>query len=113
MIRPEADYLVKDQRPTPRDAPDFLAVGHTPAENCARIKYLGYIESKHITMYGERLELVSDPVQEGDFIVVQVIDIAEKLNLEELNVQTCIAWIVDFLNLKGRQDLVLHASSGA
>ena len=73
MIRPEADHLVKDQLPTPRDAPDFLAVGHTPAENGARIKYLGYIESKHITMYGERLELVSDPVQEGDFIVVQVI----------------------------------------
>jgi DNA-binding NarL/FixJ family response regulator len=40
-------------------------------------------------------------------------DIAEKLNLTELNVQTCIAWIVHFLSLKGRQDLVLHASSAA
>jgi DNA-binding NarL/FixJ family response regulator len=40
-------------------------------------------------------------------------DIAEKLNLTELNVQTCIAWIVHFLNLKSRHDLVLHASSGA
>lgn len=40
-------------------------------------------------------------------------DIAEKLNLTELNVQTCIAWIVHFLNLKSRQDLVLRASSAA
>jgi DNA-binding NarL/FixJ family response regulator len=38
-------------------------------------------------------------------------DIAEKLNLTELNVQTCIAWIVHFLSLKSRQDLVLHASA--
>ena len=40
-------------------------------------------------------------------------DIAEKLNLTELNVQSCIAWIVHFLNLKSRQDLVLYASSVA
>ena len=38
-------------------------------------------------------------------------DIPEKLNLTELNVQTCIAWIVHFLKLKNRQDLVLCASS--
>jgi DNA-binding NarL/FixJ family response regulator len=40
-------------------------------------------------------------------------DIAEKLNLTGLNVQTCTAWIVHFLNLKSRHDLVLHASSAA
>lgn len=40
-------------------------------------------------------------------------DSAEKLNLKELNVQTCMAWIVEFLNLKDRQDLVLHASCAA
>jgi DNA-binding NarL/FixJ family response regulator len=38
-------------------------------------------------------------------------DIAKKLNLTELNVQSCIAWIVHFLNLKSRQDLVLYASA--
>jgi len=38
-------------------------------------------------------------------------DIANKLNLTEVNVQRCIAWIVHFLNLKNRQDLVLYASS--
>jgi DNA-binding NarL/FixJ family response regulator len=40
-------------------------------------------------------------------------DIAEKLNLTEVNVQTCIAWLVHFLNLGNRQELVLYASSVA
>jgi DNA-binding NarL/FixJ family response regulator len=38
-------------------------------------------------------------------------DIAKTLNLTELKVQTCVAWIAHFLNLKSRQDLVLYASS--
>jgi DNA-binding NarL/FixJ family response regulator len=38
-------------------------------------------------------------------------DIAKKLNLTELKVQSCIAWIVHFLNLKSRQDLVVYTSS--
>lgn len=37
-------------------------------------------------------------------------EIAEKLNLTELNVQNCIAWMIHFLKLKSRQDLVLYAS---
>jgi DNA-binding NarL/FixJ family response regulator len=40
-------------------------------------------------------------------------DIAKKLNLTEVKVQTCIAWIVRFLKLKNRQDLVVYASSVA
>jgi DNA-binding NarL/FixJ family response regulator len=40
-------------------------------------------------------------------------DIANKLNLTEVNVQTCIAWIVHFLKLKNRQELVVYASSVA
>ena len=40
-------------------------------------------------------------------------DIARKANLTELNVQNCIAWIVHFLDLKSREDLVLYASSAA
>ena len=40
-------------------------------------------------------------------------DIAKKLNLTELNVQSCIAWIIHFLDLKSRQDLVQYASSAA
>ena len=73
MIRPEAQNLANRPLLTPTDAPHVSAVGRTPAENCARIKDLGYVASTHVTMYGERLELVSDPVQEGDCIVVQVI----------------------------------------
>jgi hypothetical protein len=73
VIRPKTDDLMKDLLLTPRDAPFAPALSRTPAENCARIKGLGYTVSKHIKMYGERFELVSDPFQEGDGIVVQVI----------------------------------------
>jgi DNA-binding NarL/FixJ family response regulator len=40
-------------------------------------------------------------------------EIAKKLNLTEVNVQSCTAWMVHFLNLKNRQDLVLYALSAA
>jgi DNA-binding NarL/FixJ family response regulator len=40
-------------------------------------------------------------------------DIASKLNVSEVRVQTCIAWIVHFLNLKNRQELVVYASTVA
>jgi hypothetical protein len=73
VIRPDAEHVVKVPLFEPIGAPDVSFVSRTPAEGCARIKNLGYVASKHITMYGERLELVSDPVQEGDCIVVQVI----------------------------------------
>jgi hypothetical protein len=74
VIRPETDDLAKRTLVTPTDAPDAPTLSRrTPAENCARIKGLGYTMSKHIRIYGERLELVSDPFQEGDCIGVQVI----------------------------------------
>ena len=40
-------------------------------------------------------------------------DIAKKLNLSEVNVQSCIAWILHVLNLRNRQELVLFASAPA
>lgn len=40
-------------------------------------------------------------------------DIARTLNVAEVNVQTCIAWIVHFLNLNDRRELVLYASGAA
>lgn len=40
-------------------------------------------------------------------------EIAKKLGLTEVNVQNCIAWVLHFLNLKDRQELVLYASAGA
>ena len=40
-------------------------------------------------------------------------DIASQLDLSELKVQSCVAWIQHFLNLKTRQELVVYASSAA
>ena len=37
--------------------------------------------------------------------------IAKKLDLTEVNVQNCIAWVLHFLKLKDRQELVLYASA--
>lgn len=38
-------------------------------------------------------------------------DIASLLNLSEVKVQSCIAWILHFLNLKDRQELIAYASA--
>jgi DNA-binding NarL/FixJ family response regulator len=40
-------------------------------------------------------------------------DIARKLNITEVKVQTCITWILHFLNLNDRRELVLYASGAA
>jgi len=40
-------------------------------------------------------------------------DIARKLNITEVKVQTCITWTLHFLNLKDRCALVKYASGAA
>ena len=40
-------------------------------------------------------------------------EIALRLNVTEEKVQGCIAWLVHFLELKDRQELVLYASATA
>jgi DNA-binding NarL/FixJ family response regulator len=40
-------------------------------------------------------------------------DIASQLDHTEAKVQSCVAWILHFLNLKNRQELVLYASGAA
>ena len=45
----------------------------SPSENCARIKKLGYIAGKHVNLYGEHIELVSDPFEDGECVAVHVI----------------------------------------
>jgi hypothetical protein len=45
----------------------------SPAENCVRIKKLGYIVGKHVDLYGEHVELVSDPFEEGDCVAVRAV----------------------------------------
>jgi len=39
---------------------------------CARVKNLGYTVSNRVRLYGEELEVVSDPFPEADGIAVQV-----------------------------------------
>jgi hypothetical protein len=58
--------------------PETTAGAATPAqsrssEKCAQIKNLGFTASRHIKMYGERFEIVSDPFSEGDCIAVHAI----------------------------------------
>ncbi len=40
-------------------------------------------------------------------------EIAKKLDITEVKVQTCITWILHFLNLKDRRELVRYASGAA
>ena len=49
------------------------AAVRSPSENCARIKKLGYIAGKHVNLYGEHMELVSDPFEDGDCIAVRAV----------------------------------------
>jgi hypothetical protein len=53
-------------------SPEPVAVS-SPSENCARIKKLGYIVGKLMDLYGERIELVSDPFEEGDCVAVHAV----------------------------------------
>ena len=53
-------------------SPEPLAV-RSPSENCARIKKLGYIVGKRMNLYGEHMDLVSDPFEEGDCVAVRAI----------------------------------------
>ena len=46
---------------------DFPSV----SEICANVKHLGYSTSKHIRLYGEDFEVVSDPFPEANGIAVR------------------------------------------
>jgi hypothetical protein len=43
------------------------------SRSCARIKRLGYIPGKRMTLYGEHFEIVSDPFTENNCVAVRVI----------------------------------------
>jgi hypothetical protein len=40
-------------------------------EACARIKLLGYVASRHIRIYGEEFQLLSDPFPDADRIAIR------------------------------------------
>ncbi len=48
-----------------------LAVDPLLSENCARIKRLGYTSGKHMSLYGEHIELVSEPFDDGECVAVR------------------------------------------
>jgi hypothetical protein len=43
----------------------------TVQDACARIRHLGYVASKHIRIYGEEFELLSDPFPEANRIAIR------------------------------------------
>ena len=73
MILPKFDIPKAPISPATTDALETPAKGQSPAENCARIRNLGFKTSTHIKMYGERFELLSDPFVEGDYTTVHAI----------------------------------------
>jgi hypothetical protein len=48
------------------------AIDKSSPGDCARIKDLGYISSRHISMYGEQFEILSDPFPDGNGVAVYV-----------------------------------------
>ena len=52
-------------------------IAKSTADDCVRIKSLGYSSSHHIKMYGKRFEIVSDPFPDGDGIAIHVITLEE------------------------------------
>ncbi len=66
---------------------------HSPSENCARIKKLGYIAGKHMNLYGEHMELVSDPFEEGDGVAVHAISSSNPtVRIIELPISILAGW---------------------
>ena len=53
------------------------AIKKSAVDDCARIKDLGYSPSHHMSLYGQKLDIVSDPVPDGNGVSVQVTSEAE------------------------------------
>lgn len=68
MLIPKIDVLPK---PDTQASAASSANSRSRSENCGRIKDLGFATSKHITMYGQHFEIVSDPFSEGDCVSVR------------------------------------------
>jgi hypothetical protein len=53
------------------------AIDKSITDDCVRAKDLGYTSSRHISMYGERFEIVSDPFPDSNGVAVHVIATTE------------------------------------
>jgi hypothetical protein len=47
--------------------------GGSTAENIAHMRKLGYFVGKHVNLYGEHMELVSDPFEDGECVAVNAV----------------------------------------
>lgn len=73
MIPPNVDVPMKPTLTAQAVALTMDVRGALPSENCAKIRELGFSASKHIKMYGERFELLSDPFDEDGCTAVHAI----------------------------------------
>ena len=68
------------------------------SENCARIKKLGYVAGRHMSLYGEHMELVSDPFDDGALVCARAIsDTNDEVRTIELPVTILSGWEEVFL----------------
>jgi hypothetical protein len=70
LILPKFDVPIEHTLPVPTGALKTHSSSGSASENCARIRDLGFKAFKHIKLYGEDFELVSDPFVEGDYTTV-------------------------------------------
>jgi hypothetical protein len=49
------------------------AIKTSSSEECEKIRNLGYATSKHVTIYGEHFEIMSDPFPEDEGIAVHAV----------------------------------------
>lgn len=65
--------VLKDTHPARTVTVSATTRDRSPAEDCIRIRELGYKLSAHAKLYGENFEIVSDPFPEGGGIAVRVV----------------------------------------
>ena len=55
------------------DFPEPTIPSPPRSTTCQRIMDLGYVAGKHVNLYGEHFEIVSDPFVDGSWVAVRVI----------------------------------------
>lgn len=53
--------------------PDTTIRNQPRSTTCQRIMDLGYVAGKHVNLYGEHFEILSDPFVDGNWVAVRVI----------------------------------------
>jgi hypothetical protein len=89
LILPKLDVAIEHPLPAPTDARKTHRSSRSASDNCARIRDLGFRASKHIKLYGEDFELVSDPFVEGDYTTVHAFSRSDP-EVRELRLPTSI-----------------------